>query len=319
MAWTRCRCVGMDRRRRTAGVKRGSDRLRPRRAGSGSAARRPSAGPWRRRRSGWRSRARRRSLAIGMLARRQRHGAGEQHLLAPLHERRAELAAEEARRGCARSRPASPAQAASVAWRDGVVDHRFAQAAQPLFLRQVDAQANRRGAAQLVEQERGEAALARQRLAGRRRRRVVGSRIELKRQGEQQARDFEDAALAPARRLGRRARPARTRRPGWSVERQQLGILDHRDRVLDAGRDPDRPRRRHDGSCRAATVTRTTPVDDIATCPQGWACGTTRVSARRRSSLARTGRCRSGRNRCGVSGAERRGRSPLHWRDLDRS
>ena len=50
------------------------------------------------------------------------------------------------------------------------------------------------------------------------------------------------------------------------------------------------------------TVTRTTPVLEIATWPQGWACGTTWVAASRCCSLARTGRCRSGRNRCGVSG-----------------
>ena len=49
-------------------------------------------------------------------------------------------------------------------------------------------------------------------------------------------------------------------------------------------------------------VTWTTPVLEIAICPQGWAWGTTRVAASRCWSLARTGRALSGRKRCGVSG-----------------
>src|SRR5664279_538905 len=49
-------------------------------------------------------------------------------------------------------------------------------------------------------------------------------------------------------------------------------------------------------------VTRTTPVAERTTWPQGCECGTTRVSARRRCCFARTARRAVGVNRCGVSG-----------------
>ena len=112
--------------------------------------------------------------------------------------------------------------------------------------------------------------------------------------------------------------PARARRAAVDVQRQQLGVLDHGHRVLDAGRDPDRARRRHD----VAAVRRGDPDDagaEIATWPQGWVCGTTRVSARRRCSLARTGRSRSACRGAASAGRRRGVGLGRHWRDLDRT
>ena len=80
----------------------------------------------------------------------------------------------------------------------GILDHRRAKPAQALLARQVDAEPHRRGAAQLVEKQAGDAALARERVASERRRGAVGMGIELERQGEQERRDLEHAALAPA-------------------------------------------------------------------------------------------------------------------------
>ena len=111
--------------------------------------------------------------------------------------------------------PVSAAQAASVGVARRIVDHRRAEPAQALLLRQVDAEADRRGAAQLVEQQAGEATLARQRFATERRAAAVGRRVELAGQREQQARHLEHAALAPAGRLRGRARRARSGRAVW--------------------------------------------------------------------------------------------------------
>ena len=223
------------------------------------------------------------------LARRQRHGASEQHLLAPLHERRAELAAEEARQGArARAGVGGPGGERGVARRAPRSPLRRGGAgAFPAAGRRPGGTgaARRSSSRSSAARRRSRASVSRDR----RRATRVGRRIELQRQGEQQARDLEDAALAPARRFGRRARRPAARARLMQVEREQLGVLDHRHRVLDAGRDPDRARRRHD-----VAAVRRGDADHAgrrhATCPQGCACGTTRVSARRRSSLARSGR-----------------------------
>jgi len=75
-------------------------------------------------------------------------------------------------------------------------------------------------ATELVEEEGGETPLARERFARRRRTLTVRRRIELQREGEEQARDFEDAALTPARRLGSRAGRPAARQPAPPARRQ---------------------------------------------------------------------------------------------------
>ena len=169
--------------------------------------------------------------------------------------------------------------------------------------RQVDAEAHRRGPAQLVEQKRAEPSFARQRFAptgcvG------VSGVVRAGAPGPAAGSRPQDPALAPVRRPRLPSAPARSATARLvQVEGEQVGILDHRHRVLDAGRDPERARRRHD----VAAVRRgdaDTPVDDSAICPQGCACGTTRVSARRRSSLARNGRCGGRRETDAASAAD---------------
>jgi hypothetical protein len=62
----------------------------------------------------------------------------------------------------------------------------------------------------------------------------------------QQRRHLEHAAFGPAlERRGLHASIVEERGVGVQVERADLGVLDHRDRVLDIGRDPQRARRRH--------------------------------------------------------------------------
>ena len=185
-----------------------------------------------------------------------------------------------------------------------IVEHRFAQAAQALLVRQVDAERHRRarGAARRAAARRGA-------LRARRASRV--ERRRARRRARHRARAPGRAAGATPRARGTGASaldrppwpPARSARAaGVDVERQQLGVLDHRDRVLDARRDPERARRRHDvGAVRhrdpdhaGASRSRSAPTGGRAArrgCRRSRCC-----------SLARTGRARSGRNRCGVSG-----------------
>ena len=185
--------------------------------------RRPSAGPWRQTRSGWHSRARRRSPPSAA-ARRQRHRARQQHLLAPLHERGAELAAEQpGDRSRARPGVAGPRLEGGVARR--IVEHGCAQAPQPLSAAG-RCRADRRGPAQLVDKQGGDRF----------------SRARLSRSAGGPHRRVGHRARAPGRAAGSRPRapgtgasaPPRPRcgrargRPVMDVEGQKLGVLDHR-------------------------------------------------------------------------------------------
>ena len=286
-------------------------RLRPRRGRSAAASCRPSAGPWRRRRSGWHSRARRRSPPSACVRAASGTARASSTCSRQRHEGRAELAAEQPGASCARSRRRRrPRPRAGMTRR--IVEHRFAQPPQPLLAaagrcRAAPARARRSSSTQ----QGGEALLARKASRSGSARRAVGPGVELERQGEQQARDLEHAALAPARRLGRvRARPG-ARRAGCEVEGQQVGVLDHRHGVLDAGRDPERARRRNDvGAVRHRH--RTTPVPRARSAPGM----SVRHHPRLGAQVQQLGPHRAlpvGANRCGVTGPTPCGGS-RHWR-----
>ena len=101
------------------------------------------------------------NLPHGHAARSQRHGLGQYHLLAPLRESARELGAKQA---CHRARAGAcvlcPGAQGFVAC--GVGQHRLAQVAQALVVRQVYAQLYGGGAAQLAQYQGVEVALAEQ-------------------------------------------------------------------------------------------------------------------------------------------------------------
>ena len=181
------------------------------------------------------------------LARGQRHGARQQHLLAPLHERRAELAAEQARQGArAGAGVGGPGGERGVARRRRRSPLRRGGAgAFPAAGRRRGGPA-RRGAARRARARRGGARARASRAVERRRR---GRRAACRAASASASSRLETSSTRhwrqPADSAAERAGPQRAARL-VQVEREQLGVLDHRDRVLDAGRDPDRARRRHD-------------------------------------------------------------------------
>jgi hypothetical protein len=125
------------------------------------------------------------------------------------------------------------------------VQHRFAQRAQALVLRQLDAELDGGGAAQLVQRQLAQAALARQQL-GRDRSRAIHFYVHLQHQLAQQRAHLEHAALAPGCALRRGHAGAGRARILVDVERAQLGRLDDRHHMLDRRRDPHRAPARHE-------------------------------------------------------------------------
>lgn len=143
---------------------------------------------------------------------------GEQHLLAPLPERGAEFAAEQprdrARAGTGVARERLDGRPAGR-----LFEHRFAERAQALVGRQVDAQAHRHSGAQLVQDQRGEVLLAR------RRRRAAGCDVEVQHQLAQQLGHLEHTARLPQH------------HGGMHVERADVGVVDRGHHMFDIGRD----------------------------------------------------------------------------------
>ena len=236
-------------------------------------------------------------------ARRQRHGARQQHLLAPLHERGAELAAKEARhRARAGAAVGGPGGERGMARR--VVDAPPRTSRRRRFsLRQVDAEPApaRRGAARRAAGRRG---AARARSASRSSAwRPSSGRASSSSASASSRRETSSTrhCCQPADSAAERAGPQRAARL-MQVERQQLGVLDHGDRVLDAGRDPDRARRRHD-----VAAVRRRDADHAGRRQRDLAPGMrmrhdARVGAQALLLGAHRPRARSGVYRCGVSG-----------------
>ena len=196
-----------------------------------------------------------------------------------------------------------------------VVEHRLAQMAQALFGGQSDAERHLRRALQLVDEQGGNALLALQRLAIENDAAAVGARIELEGQGEQQPRRFEDAALLPLGRVAGIGGEALAAPARIEIEREQVGILDHRHRVLDTGRDPQGTRRRHDGR-----AVRHGDADDSrardSDLPPGMGV---RHDARRREQVLQLGAHRPRSVRAEQVRRERAdGWACSHWRDRDR-
>ena len=185
-------------------------------------------------RSGWRRPARRRcspsAACVPTMARRG--PAAPAGAIAGTRRARCETGGS----GLRLARRRAPRRRRGVARR--LLDHRFAEAARRFSCagRRPAAPA-RRGAARRAIARRDDArARASRRVA------VPGASVVASSCTEARAaaRHLEDAALR--HRAGAPSTPARSARGLVQVERGQLGVLDHRDRVLDAGRDADRPR-----------------------------------------------------------------------------
>jgi hypothetical protein len=192
-------------------------------------------------------------VAHGLSVGSHRERAGEQHLPAPLREGGAEFLTEEpCHRSGTGARFRSPCIERRVTRR--FREHALAERAESFVARQVDTDRHRTGTTQFIEHQRGEVLLAVQigrtetvgTAATRDRIHLVRTRVERHHERPQQRRDFQHPALPPRRLVPSRHTGTAAPRGLVQVQRPDIAVLDHRHRVLDAGGNPQRPRRRHD-------------------------------------------------------------------------